>query len=144
MPSYTIDAERLWLSGRPIVFVGKIKDIASSSDGYYQCQIGDGDTRLTLLDCPNPSTDKIVEEIRGRKRGLLLKTDTVAVVATVEDVSVTYETVDGHEESVIRGRGRYRDMICLPVLSFEAVTEMGRQSFTNSWSKAMGIETETR
>jgi hypothetical protein len=122
IPILTIEIEQLWLTGRPILFIGSINDIATYNDTEYTVLIGENfwisdylpgvEVKLSLL-CPKKKIDAFLKEHKnmfldiGSENG-------VAVVAKIYRIRTTYvprEYGNGIEVKVKMGEGELLEIL---------------------------------
>ena len=110
----TMELEKLWLTGKPILFQGFVRDISSLNPTSYLVLIdhlprkGIGklklgtDLRLSL-ECPKATVDSFLSQNpKASSRGALL-----AVVAKVNSIeSFSLKTEGGETEEIKKGRGK--------------------------------------
>lgn len=90
----SIELERLWQVGRPLRFVGVIKDVSSVNAETYQVDVdclSQFDTELRLsLQAPKATIDSFLQ-----KHPKILKsadqTNSIALVAKISKITTTYE-----------------------------------------------------
>jgi hypothetical protein len=114
----TMELEKLWLTGKPILFQGFMKDVSSLNHTSYLVLIdhlprkGLGKlklgTRLRLsLECPKATIDSFLSQNpRASSRGAIVSV--IARINTIESASLKRE--DGESEEVKRGRGKCLDI----------------------------------
>jgi hypothetical protein len=114
----TMELEKLWLTGKPILFQGFMKDVSSLNHTSYMVLIdhmprkGLGKlklgTRLRLsLECPKATVDSFLSQNpKASSRGAIVSV--IAKINTIESASLKRE--DGESEEVKRGRGKCLDM----------------------------------
>jgi hypothetical protein len=110
----TIELERHWLSDRPVVFLGSIKDIASAEPGFYEVVVEKGsfkayefptDLRLSLR-APKATIDSFLEQHPELLSSADSTTNGIAVVGKVARLSTTeYRSLDGDVVDVKTGHG---------------------------------------
>ena len=123
-PVLTVELERLWLTDRPILFIGTIKDIATIDKENYRIEIGGSlfnvglfsiatDLRLALQ-CPRQKVDLFL----GAHPNLFKEFENgVAVVADIDEINTKLVSGrEGEEEKIKIGNGRCIDMLlyCSP------------------------------
>lgn len=93
-PILTVELEKLWMAGRPIIFIGSIKDIVTLDKENYQIEIGRslfnfkhffGTKLLLLLKCPKPKIDSFLKAHPDifKEMGFM---NGVAVVADIKNI----------------------------------------------------------
>lgn len=120
-PILTIELERLWLQDRPILFIGAIRDIATSNGENYTVEIrrdlfssfsGISGTELQLdLQCSKQKVDLFLKAHPNLFSDYGFN-NRVAVVAKINKIET--KIVAGSEvqrEKIITGKGRCIDMI---------------------------------
>jgi hypothetical protein len=110
----TMELEKLWLTGKPILFQGFVRDISSLNPtsylvlidhlprkGFGKLKLGT-DLRLSL-ECPKAMVDSFLSQnAKASSRGAL-----VAVIAKVNSIeSFSLKTEGGETEEIKRGRGK--------------------------------------
>lgn len=119
----TIDLERLWLKGQPILFIGDIDDIATYNDQYYTLKI-DADLLNNLnilgnalsleLKCDKAKVDTFIKKYPNSISHSFFfgSNNSVAVAAKVNEIKTSYYLGDeGEREEVKIGVGYCVDMI---------------------------------
>jgi hypothetical protein len=120
-PILTVELERLWLTGRPILFVGAIKDIATIDQENYRieverslfssfrCMLGT-ELRLTLQ-CPKKSIDSFLKEHPDLFKDCGWKNG-VAVIADINEIETTIIAgSEGEREEIKIGKGKCIDIL---------------------------------
>jgi hypothetical protein len=116
----TMELERLWLSDRPILFIGTIKDISSDSAADYTLVVEQGlftdyvfqSTELRLsLRAPKASIDSFLQEHPGLlTEGMLA--NGIAVVASVTKISTQDERLpEGDRVGIKTGYGELLGLV---------------------------------
>jgi hypothetical protein len=114
-PIYTVDIENLWLTGRPITFVGKLQDVATGGEADYSLIVIASDVQLPELRleilCAKPTMAPVLARIAADKEsvqpgGLVV----AAKIATIK--SVTEPEKEG-TKTVFVGQGRCLDIAYL-------------------------------
>jgi hypothetical protein len=119
-PILTIELEKLWLTDRPIVFLGTIKDIATKDKENYRVEIErssfSGDpfpfTELQLsLECPKQRIDSLLKEHPALFDNYLQKKG-IAVIAAIDEIE-TKTTVKPEDEwkEIKIGKGKCIDIV---------------------------------
>ncbi len=119
-PILTIELERLWLTDRPILFVGSIKDISTIDQENYKIKIERSlfssleylyGTELQLkLQCPKQRVDSFLKEHPDLFKDFGLKNG-VAVVADIDEIEKTIVTgSEGERKEIKIGKGKCIDM----------------------------------
>ena len=120
-PILTIELERLWLTGRPILFVGSIKDIATIDQENYRIEIERSlfssfkymfgtELRLTLQ-CPKQRIDSFLKEHPDLFKDYGLKNTVVAIAAIKEIETRIISGSQGESEEVKIGKGDCIDIL---------------------------------
>lgn len=120
-PILTVELERLWLTDRPILFVGTIKDIATKDKDNYSVEIERGllsslqnmfATDLSLvLECPKQRMDSFLNEHPDLFKGGGLN-NYVAVIAAIAEIEAkTVPASEGETKEVKIGRGKCIDIL---------------------------------
>ena len=120
-PILTIELERLWLTDRPILFVGTIKDVATKDKENYSVEIERSllgslehmfatDLRLALQ-CPKQSFDSFINDHPD-----LFECDglnnCVAIVAAITEIETrTVPASEGETKEIKIGKGKCIDML---------------------------------
>ena len=117
----TAELQKQWLNGRPIFFLGNLKDIAINSDGTYQMDVeynwlggqpifAQNDIRMSLR-CPELIALPMVLAAKARPSAIL-HSDT-AVVAVIDHIVSTAESdASGEKTTALTGVGK-----CLAAMS---------------------------
>lgn len=117
----TVDLERMWLTERPILFVGAIKDIATLDKENYRIEIERGlfsslehifGTELQLaLQCPKQRVDSFLKEHPDLFKGVGFENG-VAVVANIDEIeTIIVSGSEGEKEEIKVGKGKCIDMV---------------------------------
>jgi hypothetical protein len=119
-PILTIELERLWLTDRPILFIGFIKDISTMNQDNYKIKIERSlfynfkyifSTKLQLvIQCPKYKVDLFLKNHPNLFKDF--GSNGVAVVASINKIETT--TVSGEKgdiEEVKIGKGKCIDML---------------------------------
>jgi len=112
---YSVDLERLWIASSPILFVGKLEDVATISDAEYRLVAAEDflpyfrAARFRLeLACPRQIVDPIVSRIRSAP---LAPLDGVAIVANVFQMSAKHPESESVEAlPTFTGHGQCVDL----------------------------------
>jgi hypothetical protein len=111
----TMELEKLWLTGKPILFQGFVRDVSSLNPGHYLVLIdhlprkGVGKLKLGTslrlsLECPKATVDLfLTQNPRASSRGALIAV--IAKVNSIESFSLR-KTEGGETEEIKRGRGK--------------------------------------
>jgi type II secretory pathway pseudopilin PulG len=121
-PLLTAELQQVWITGRPILFIGKLNDIARNADGSYQLFVEYTSnenrpwflkTKLQVrLDCPEATGKSLMDSVAGHRD--YFGTD-VAVTATVRTVEASSTTdAESAAISVLTGRGECVTVMLLP------------------------------
>jgi len=123
----TIDLEKLWLTDRPILFVGYIDDIATYNDQFYILKVDRSllsslhtlGTALSLeLKCDKRKIDSFLKKYPNLVSGFDLSNN-VAVVAKIGNVKTSYCIGDeGEREEVKIGEGYCIDIVFIGDVKF--------------------------
>lgn len=112
-PIYSVDVERLWLIGRPILFVGGLENVESRSDTDYQLSVSEwGYLFLKLrleVTCPKPKVDPILAHIVSDRSNVKSNPGGVALAAKIERVSSRPSDGEG-SMTVLTGHGQCVDL----------------------------------
>lgn len=119
-PILTVELERLWLTDRPILFVGAIKDIATKNQETYSMDIERSlfssfdymfATELRLaLQCPKQRVDLFLKEHPDLFKDDFLKNG-VAFIADIDEIETkTVSGSDGVKEIKV-GKGKCNDLL---------------------------------
>jgi len=120
-PILTVELEKVWLTDRPILFVGTIKDIVTSDQKNYRIEIERSlfssfaymfSTELRLvLQCPKPRVDSFLKEHPDLFKGGGFKNG-VAVVADIDKIETTIVSGSKDDKKEIKiGKGKCLDML---------------------------------
>lgn len=113
-PVLTVELEKLWLTDRPTLFIGTIKDISTLDQKYYLIKIqGIAPIMVSFgleLKCPMQKVNSLLKEHPDVTRGI---TSGVAVIAKIDNIKTV--TVHGHEgkEDIRIGEGKSLDIVYL-------------------------------
>jgi hypothetical protein len=112
-PVYSVDLERLWIIGRPVLFVGGLENVESRSDTNYQLSISEWGYLLLKLrlevTCPKPKVDPILGRIASDRSNVKVNPGGVALAAQIERISS--RTSDGEGSmTVLTGHGQCADL----------------------------------
>lgn len=122
----TVELEKAWLTGRPIVFMAHLEDVATSGDGMYRVTFSQGlwdtvsydtDLRLSLL-ADSGTIDAFIKQYPEAKEDLML--DGSIIVAAVVD-SIVVEHAKDDSDGVVdikTGRGRMVGIGFIPKNSY--------------------------
>ena len=119
----TVELERLWLTDRPILFVGAIKDISSIDQENYKVEIERNFfssfedmfmTELQLaLQCPKQKIDLFLTEHADLFKEDGFKNE-VVVIADIDEIESKTASWSGAEMEEIRiGKGKCIDFLYL-------------------------------
>jgi len=121
-PVLTAEIQNLWLAGQPILFVGKVDDVARSDTGNYTVKATyeglaqshlfiSTDFRVTL-ECPEQLATAIIQALR-KPDSFSIEPD-VALVARIDQVTQTTDKdLDGNSMSILTGVGKCVDAVPL-------------------------------
>ena len=120
-PILTIELERLWLTDRPILFVGSIKDISTIDQDNYRIKIERSlfgsfeymfGTELQLvLQCPKQGVDSFLKDHPDLFKDFGFK-DGVAVVANIDEIeTIIVSGSEGEREEIKIGKGKCIDIL---------------------------------
>lgn len=120
-PILTVELERLWLTGRPILFLGAIKDIATLDNENYKIEIEESwinnpeymfGTQLQLeLRYPKQKVDLFLKAHPDIFKNFGFKNG-VAVVAEIEKIeTMKISGSEGEIEEIKVGKGKCIDML---------------------------------
>jgi len=120
-PILTVELERLWLTDRPILFVGTIKDVATKDKENYSVEIERSllgslehmfATDLQLaLQCPKQSFDSFLNDHPDLFEGNGLN-NCVAIVAAITEIETkTVPASEGETKEIKIGKGKCIDML---------------------------------
>ena len=111
----TVEFERQWLSERPILFIGAIKDIAAFDDTSYTVLVEkegyrdfDGSLALSLR-CPKKKMDLFLKEHPDMFADFV--DNYVAIAAHVTNIRAVHEHKDFEEEVLRTGEGDLMDIV---------------------------------
>ncbi len=122
-PVLTMELEKVWLTDRPILFVGKIADVRSEGgddrlvvdrDMYWAAMLSrpllTTDLRISIL-CPKALLDAFI----AANPDYLDPGNGIAVVAKIDSVETVPEagSAEGGRPSAKTGRGKAIDLVCL-------------------------------
>lgn len=111
-PIQTLDLERLWLKGRPILFLGVIRDIATSDQKNYRVVI-DHNYMLPLklrliLSCKKQLVDSFLNEHPDLFQDFYLNSG-VGIIASIDEIKKEFGSGENAEEILI-GKGKCIDI----------------------------------
>lgn len=120
-PILTVELERLWLTDRPILFVGEIKDIATIDQETYRMEIEGSlfsgfeyilGTELRLaLKCQRQRIVSFLKEYPNLFKDYGLKNG-VAVIADIDEIETkTVSGSEGEKEEIKIGKGKCIDLL---------------------------------
>ncbi len=112
-PILTVELERLWLTDRPILFAGAIKDIATIDKETYRMEIEGSQSELRLsLQCQKRMIDLFLKEHPNLfKEDYVLKND-VAVIADIDEIETKIVSGSvGETEEIKVGKGKCIDLL---------------------------------
>jgi hypothetical protein len=120
----TMDLENLWLTNKPILFKGRIKDISTLDDSNYLMTLNGlsrFSTKLTLtLKTPKNMIDSFLNVHPKVSSGI----STVAVIAKINKIETKYrKTEEGDEEEIRTGVGQCIDILLYSELFLEDLLE---------------------
>jgi len=109
----TIDLERLWLLGRPILFLGEIRDVATSDQKNYRIVI-DGNNILLpklrlILKCKKPLVDLFLDDHPDLFKNYNVN-NSVAVIANIDKIKTEFGSGEAAEKILI-GKGKCIDIV---------------------------------
>jgi len=112
-PIQTIDLERLWLIGRPILFLGEIRDIATRDQENYRIVI-DGNTRLwtkfrLTLKCKKQLVDLFLNDHPDLFKRFN-RNNGVGIIAKIDEIKKEFGSGEDEEETLI-GKGKCVDIV---------------------------------
>lgn len=117
---FTADLEKVWVTDRPILFVGDIHDIALANEDSYRVSIGESifDTSLIAMDgaiglrleCRKPLIDQVLKQ-NPASRSLSEPAQAVAVIAKIERIEAENRRSSDSEYEVKVGVGKCLDML---------------------------------
>lgn len=108
----TMELENLWLTNRPILFKGSIKDISNLDVNYYIMKLDvksrlSGEMALTLK-----SPKNMIDSFLSAHPKASSDVSIVAVIATIDRIDTNYrKTEEGDEEEIRTGVGRCVDIL---------------------------------
>ncbi|MBW2662701.1 MAG: hypothetical protein JRD93_12095 [Deltaproteobacteria bacterium] len=110
----TVELEQLWLTDRPTLFIGTIKDISTFNQQYYMIKIKivghviRGNYELALK-CSKQKVNSLLKEHPDLTEGMV---SGVAVVANIDKIkTVIVPGYDGGKEDLRIGEGKSIDMV---------------------------------
>jgi len=127
-PILTIELERLWLTGRPILFGGAIKDIAKIDEDNYRVEVEKSmfngfehrfETELLLsLKCQKQKIDLFLAENSNLFKDYGLNNG-IAVIASIDEIET--KLVPGAEigSEIKVGKGKCIDIIYTGTMEFQ-------------------------
>ena len=116
----TMELEKLWMTDRPILFVGSMEDVANADDqnaysifmDYRGKSWGNFSSRLSLsLRCPKTLFDTFLKE----HPSVLSEANDVAVIAKINKVESHVQQTEEGDKAIKVGIGLCLDIIELPV-----------------------------
>jgi hypothetical protein len=112
-PVYSVDVERLWIIGRPVLFVGGLENVESRTDSDYQLSISEwGYLFLKLrleVTCPKLKVDPILARIVSDRSNVKNNPGGLGLAAKIERVSS--RTSDGEGSmTILTGHGQCVDL----------------------------------
>ena len=118
-PILTVELQKLWLTGRPILVIGNIEDIALNSDGTYQVIVEHEDRYGSLwneirvsLKCDAAVAVPLVQAIKSKKK--TQRGADTAITGLIEYVIAKPESdAEGSANKILTGVGRCIDAIPL-------------------------------
>jgi len=124
----TVELERLWLTERPILFIGAIKDVVTLDKENYRIEIERSlfsslqhmfGTELQLvLQCPKQKVDLFLKEHPNLFKDFGFKNG-VAVVADIDEIDTKLVSGAEREREYIKiGKGKCIDMIYMGDVKF--------------------------
>ncbi|MBA7495535.1 hypothetical protein ES702_06122 [subsurface metagenome] len=114
-PILTVELEKLWLTDRPTLFIGTIKDISTFDQKYYMIKIqgvdpGRANYELALK-YPKQKVNLLLEEHPDLVEGVV---SGVAVVAIIDKIKIVIVPgYDGGKKDIRIGEGESIDMVYL-------------------------------
>lgn len=117
----TIELEKYWLTDRPIIFLGFIKDIMSEDLDNYRIIVDESfmisdynfstEIQLSLV-CPRLKFDSFIKEHPDYFDGQFQLLNGVALVAKIDKIEIRYKMgTEGNEEEVRIGKGKCLDLM---------------------------------
>ena len=108
MQVYSIDLEKVWLIGRPIVFIGALADVATESNADYKLSVRYSDfyapdLRLQLL-CAKEHVAPVLDSIKSDRK--VHNPGGVVVAAQITNIAHMTEPEREGTKSVFIGFGR--------------------------------------
>lgn len=116
-PILTVELERLWLTSRPILFVGRIKDIATIDQENYRIEIERNHFRDLVNDYTLNTELQLVLQCPKQKIDSLLKEhpdfNGIAVIADIKEIETKTTIITEADESIERkvGKGKCIDIL---------------------------------
>lgn len=113
---FSAELQKVWVVGRPILFMGSIKDIALNKDGSYQIAIeddGNDNPALFLLQnklrinlrCPESITVPLIEAEKSEQS--LNHGANIAIIGLIDSIESSSENIpDGDPITVLTGVGK--------------------------------------
>jgi hypothetical protein len=123
----TVELERCWLAGQPILFVGTINDIASEADTLYRLSLGmsllwaGGCFTMTELQLQLFTPKHLIDTLLNNHPDLLGAAgfSGIAVVAQIDTVRTEYILGDGGDRATIKvGEGKLLAFVYTGLVSF--------------------------
>jgi hypothetical protein len=122
-PILSAELQEVWPRDRPILFVGRVEDIAKNDDGSFQVKIEFdspggryafiGNNIRVNLRCPASVAAPLVTALKSSQRSII--DPDVAAIAIIESVVSTLKhDSDGDDTSVLTGNGSCNDALYLP------------------------------
>lgn len=113
-PILTVELEKLWLTQRPTLFIGTIKDISTIDREYCALKLkGIGPLMMVKfeleLKCPIQKINSLLEDHPVFTRDI---TNGVAVIANINNIkTVTISGYDGEKKDIRVGEGKCIDIV---------------------------------
>jgi hypothetical protein len=114
-PLYSVDLESVWLTDKPILFLGRLENVATHDDGHYRILVRDADIlspelRLELI-CPKSQVTGVLQSIRSNQAGL--SPGGVGVAAIVTRISQEIQPDKEGTKTVFTGSGNCVEIVYL-------------------------------
>lgn len=117
---FTADLEKVWITDRPVLFVGDIHDVALASDGNYRISVGQSILDVSLvamdgliglrLECSKLLVDRVLKQ-NPTIGSSVEPIQAVAVIARIERVETEHRRTSDEEHDIKVGVGRCVDML---------------------------------
>lgn len=123
-PLLTAEVQQVWVTGHPILFIGKLNDITRNTDGTYQIfvEYTTGRSRPRFVstelnlraDCSASLGESLLDWMKNSSK----RWTEVAVTATIHSVEASQVTdADAIATSVLTGRGDCINLMVLPTVN---------------------------